>query len=427
MTETLKKISEFLWAMIKRLRHNWGLKLLSLVFAIILWSTVVFTTNPEAPRTADDLGITIMGLEELDDKGLALEHPTSYYLSQSVKVSMLLDRRELEYYDERNITVQLDLSRVHTPGEHEVKLKVFNSNGIGKVEKVSPQYITVHVDNKESRIIPVECITKGAVPTGYYKSELSLTPNAVQVSGPQKVVSQIEKAQVMLDLGGLTESVNRTREYTLVDENDTAVDKSALELSSESVTLQMDITPIKHFSIVGKSILLGSEKIKKGYYIEKVEVYPKSVAVTGPKELLDTMQISTGAIDVSNASEDIEKELTITVPQGLTLLTGDRVTVIVRISEVLKEVTFEQIPVQLMNIPQGLTVENFDLKADVTIKVPVNNADQISSSHVNLYVDLSDLQAGEHTLHVNAEISDAFDVNSITSSIDQTNVTLVKR
>lgn len=52
------------------LRHNAGLKILSVVFAILLWCYVVSQTNPIRSITYNDIQINITGMGELTSQRL---------------------------------------------------------------------------------------------------------------------------------------------------------------------------------------------------------------------------------------------------------------------------------------------------------------------------------------------------------------------
>ena len=55
----MKKLNSFFSYIIKKSKHNWGLKLLSLFFAIILWNSAVVQADPVRPVTYDDIPITV--------------------------------------------------------------------------------------------------------------------------------------------------------------------------------------------------------------------------------------------------------------------------------------------------------------------------------------------------------------------------------
>ena len=57
---------------VRRLFHNTLLKVISLVFAIVLWSVVMSQTNPLRTKVVYDVPLDITGLDSLHSRGLSL-------------------------------------------------------------------------------------------------------------------------------------------------------------------------------------------------------------------------------------------------------------------------------------------------------------------------------------------------------------------
>ena len=91
----MKKIKQFFVYIINRTKHNWGLKLLSLFFAIMLWNSVITTTNPEVTRTAPNVPISVVGTSQLSEKNLALEN-SIYSFVKTASVTLDIKRNDLE-------------------------------------------------------------------------------------------------------------------------------------------------------------------------------------------------------------------------------------------------------------------------------------------------------------------------------------------
>lgn|GEM_PF-3964770 len=406
----MKKVAEVFSYIWKRLKNNLGLKLLSLFFAVLLWNSVITQTNPTIERQVDNIKITVLGKEELADNGLALLDDIAAYLTK-VKVNIRLYRSDLVYFNESDVQVNLDLSRIYDIGPQQVKLTAYSN--LGTIEKIIPESITLEVDKRSSRIIPVECKTISQVPDGYYAGRLTVSPSSIQISGPDSIIQQIEKAQLSLDLSEVKSQVAKASKFTLVDADGNAVNDSAVTMSADSALMSMDVTPKKTLIIDPNSAVTGIDRLPPGYMMSSIELFPASVEVTGPAELLNSLQsLSTEVIDIAGQSEDVETEIKIFVPQGVTLLSSDTVGALVRIDEILQEKVFEGMQVLYRNLPAGLKVQNFNFRTDLTIKAPMNRIGSISASHITLFIDLQGLTAGEHELPVAVEVSDEYGIVS---------------
>ncbi len=415
----MKKISSFFSYIIEKSKHNWGLKLLSLLFAVILWNSAVIRDNPEVTRTYDNIPITVVGDQQLKEKDLALVKSRSSFAT-TARVVISINRNDIGDFDETTIGLQLDLSRIPGVGTHEIKLISTSQS----VQKIYPESITVQVDESANRVIPVECEVVGTLPEGFHKGTLSVSPNSIQVSGAKSIVEKIEKAYLRLDLTDRKESVNLPKEYTFIDSNGSAIDASALDVSFDSIVLEMKITPKKDLLI--SPSLLGQDAIKEGYQISGVVVEPNTIEVTGDAELLEGLtSVQLEAIDITGQFENVfVQDLKILIPDGITLLGVESASVLVQIEEKMSEVVFDDVGIKLRNIPEGLSAVDFNNKVSITVIAPTTVIDNIAANHITLYVDMTGAEAGEIPLPILYEAPEEYRVKNVIISQSTATVTL---
>lgn len=415
----MKKLSSFFSFIIKKMKHNWALKLLSLFFAIILWNSAVVQADPVRPVTYKGIPITVVGIEQFSEKDLALVESISSYAT-TAEVSLSINRSQISEFDESSISVQLDLSRVPSVGTHEIRLISTSPN----VDKIIPESITVVVDERSDKIIPVECEVVGELPEGYHRSALSVSPNTIQVSGAKSIVEDIEKAYLRLDLTGRLESVSLSKEYTLIDSNGTALDASSLDVSLDSVVLDMDINPKKEVLI--SAHLLGEDKIADGYQVSDIVIEPVTIEITGDAELLEGLtSVKLEPIDITGQSENVlMPALKIVIPEGITLLGSEFASLLVEIEEKMSEASFELIDIELRNIPEGLVADEFVQQVNVKVIAPLTLIDNIVANHITLYVDMTGAEAGENMLPILYEAPEEYRVKNVEVSEETVTVVL---
>ena len=137
----------------KILSHNLGLKVLSLVMAVLLWNYVV-SSNTSITRTKTLTGLTgyISGQTNLSTYDLAmLDNPTEKLGNISVQIEV--PQAEYAYPSSDNVQVTLDLTSVRAAGTREVRLKA--STSYGRVVRIIPDTITLTFEALDSRQIPI--------------------------------------------------------------------------------------------------------------------------------------------------------------------------------------------------------------------------------------------------------------------------------
>ena len=190
---------------------------------------------------------------------------------------------------------------------------------------------------------------------------------------------------------------------------------------------EMNIQPRKEIQILWENCVSGTDKLPEGYQVEKVEIFPESVEVTGSDDLLEGLtSLPSEVIDIAGKDEDVYTTIKLLAPEGVTLLTADTISLIIRITEIMEKASFEAQNVELRNIPDGLSVEAFEEIRNVEMLVPYNTISTLTESHVKLYIDLSDLSAGEHELKIQCEVPVEFRADEIIIEDDTAIVIMVE-
>ncbi len=190
----------------------------------------------------------------------------------------------------------------------------------------------------------------------------------------------------------------------------------------------MSIYPRKQLMIIAENCITGMDKLPEGYQVEDIEIYPETVEITGTAERLEGLtSLPSEVIDIAGKSEDVYTTIQLLVPDGITLTSGtDTVSLIIRISEIIEKTVFEDLTVELRNIPAGLDVEDFEELRTVELLVPSNTAETLTASHVKPYIDLAELSAGEHELRIQCEVPEEFRATEIEVLNDTATVILVE-
>ena len=154
---------------------------------------------------------------------------------------------------------------------------------------------------------------------------------------------------------------------------------------------------------------------------------PQTVDIIGNKSVLDSIDsVALTPVSVSGTSEDIVRLLDYDLPRGVSLLSEGQAQVYISIKEITDVKTFDRVPVELMNIPKGMSASLDISSIDVSVIAGVNKLDQLFKQDITAYVDLDGLSAGKHTLTIMYTLPEGFDEQSVSSTTKQVVVTLSK-
>jgi YbbR domain-containing protein len=147
---------------------------------------------------------------------------------------------------------------------------------------------------------------------------------------------------------------------------------------------------------------------KSGYYVSNVSVDPPTVDITGSPEVLSGVDfVETFAIDVTNASSDISRNISLDVKSGEALEKGSPAQVNVKIKFSQSD-TSKEMPATIItkNLDPSLyaTTINPNL-VKVIVSGPAGTINNLKSSDIVLTLDFQDKKASQPGTY-------NFDINS---------------
>ena len=239
---------------------NLALKIVSLIFAMLLWGYVLMSENPQRTKTLTNVPISVEGGADLIARKLVLSGDKDYG-SVTVRVSTQLTSYSDLTADD--ITASINLSNITATGEHEVIITA--RSAIGTTVSVSPDHIKVNVDNLVSRSIPVEIDLEGELDEGYWAGDVIYSRNMIDIEGPLEYVSRIDSAKGVLNIDSATSSINKSVLLTLYDNEGNELDADLFYSKLPSVTARMEVLPMKTVPIDVESAIQGKDNIPKNY------------------------------------------------------------------------------------------------------------------------------------------------------------------
>lgn len=377
--------------------------LLSAGIALLLWLYVVTVVSPNSDNHYYNIPVNIQGEAVLQDRGLMI---TSGELPP-VSLHLEGNRSDLNKINSSNIAIGVDVSGIGEPGTYDLSLTAPNfltdvpNNAITVLSK-DPSTVTVQVDRRISKPVPVDIRYNGTLPENFMadKENRILDYENVTVTGPQTVIDKIAMARIEVDLDGRVESLSQKYQYTLCDANGEPVDAEAVVTDVEGVNLTLKIVRVKEVELIVSVLYGGGATVETA----KVTVEPGVILVSGSDALLEGLtQLELGTINLQEMSEEGTLILPIKLPEGITNETGvTEAKVHVTFPGLgLKELTVKNI--QAINVPEGLEVQMITQQLELLLRGPESIIESVTEENVTVVVDFSQEQAG--TASVKAQIT----------------------
>lgn len=403
----------------EKLTRNIGLKVLSLLLAVLLWIIIMNVDDPVIQQNFSDIPVTLTNENVLKSKDQVYE----IISGDTVTVKVKGKRSDIESIKKSDFQVIADLSQLSIVNAVHIDVSVPKLGD--KVEIINQDDFTLKVslEKRKTEQFRIDVVEKGKVADGYYIEEKKASPNMIQVSGAESVINKINQVIVDVDVSNADESFKVNAVPKVYDKNGTLMDSSKMTFNYDEVKVSVNLLKTKTVNLYID--LKGNPAV--GYEYVNFEYEPKQVIIAGKQSELDKVQYIKGEYNINNLKEDVEGEVDIQdfIKNNVVLIDDNKTAVIkIDIEKVKsKEISFNSSDIEFRSVPDGTKV---DINKNIIINVMVygkqDSLDAANSSTIQPYIDFSDTQLGTSFATIQFETSDS----NLTVSNSSISVTLSK-
>lgn len=286
------------------------LGLVSVFFAILLFLSAVSNSNNASSQKNNPVETFTQSITDVpidmkynSDKYFISDYSygSQVYLSSTNRVKLDSEVNG----DTRHFKIVADLTN-SKPGKVSVPLKVSNLP-IGLTAKVTPDRLTVTIGRKKTKSFPV---TGGVDPkqivSGYEVASITSTDKRVEVTSDESKIDLIDHV-----VAKLPDNVKLSSDY-----NDTVTLQA---VSADGTILASSINPAKtdlEVKIKKISKTVPVSVLMTGQMSDRVsEIQPRlsrqTVVISGPREVLDTINEVTAKVDITDVTKSTSKTVTL--------------------------------------------------------------------------------------------------------------------
>lgn len=405
----------------KKLFHNWGLKLASLVLAVLLWFLVAMAFNGPQQRTFRNIPVELINTElfEQENKVYEILDNTNY-----VNVSVVAPSNVLSQISESDITVTADVSRLTDISTIPIKVDVDSSNVISASS--SREVVRLNVEDKASKYVPLSYATEGEVADGYIVGTVSLDQTMIEIAGPVSAVNDVRSARVNVNVANASSSLSANMEIHLYNQDGDEITKESIRKQTNYVRVSVEVLATKSVPVY----VYYSGVPARGYLTTgEIDTDPGLVKVAGTAASLlgvSNITIPGEMIDISHAEEDVITNVDIRglLPDNVRLADSSfngNVTVTIHVEpESERRVEISADKLSIINVPDGLEAE-LTGNADsyfVIIKGLTGSLSELSESAIIGIVDveawmekqeISTLSPGSYYIPVDLQLAEGME------------------
>lgn len=369
------------------IKKNWKVKLLSLAIAIFLWSYIISTTNPTVNVRITNIPIIYENTEYLTNNDLMVSPKTK----KTVDITVSGQRSRIVNITPQHVRVTTDFQSLDE-GVHTVALKYSLPEGV--VLEDFEKDMTVTIDKVINKEMQVEVYSIGELDEGLVIQSTSINPEKISVKGSRSLIDQVDKLLVDLDLNNLNNNISVNRKIRAVDSK--GQDLAGITFGQDFVNLNVQVEMQKEVGIEAKIIGQVDDK----HRLSDAKLNKNTALIQGPADIVKGLsKIQTHEINISSLTESQ------TIPVKLDLLPNVRLAnpdFKYTIDLVLQEKADKrfEIPASKLHIenPNSKKVEIEEKTINVVLKDFSDELEKIEEGQIELKIDISELDSGEHVL-----------------------------
>ena len=378
-----------------KITKNWGLKLVSFLFAAVLWLIVTNINDPSSPYKESNIPVVLKNTDLITNNGQIYEVLDGTDMIDSVVI--WAPRSVVDKLNRSDIVAEADVRDLTSLNTISIKLSTNKYND--KLDSIngSIENVKLNIENKETRSFPIKANLTGEVGEGYMVGNVSTEQNLIRVSGPESLISQIARAQAEVDISGFTSNIGTDSDIRLYNEAGVEIKAESIEKSITKVRVNIEILEKKTVPISFKFSGIPAEDYRTTGEItssrNSVELAGKSETLRG----ISAIEIPEGVIDVSGAVETVETVIDLRdyLPAGVVLAEegfDGNISVSVQIEQQRRQTVSGMMEnIQFVGVPEGYeaVINEPEERYRVTLIGLASELAEIDVNTLEVYVDVA--------------------------------------
>lgn len=365
----------------------------ALILAVIVWISSVSSSDPnEVVSYTSPVPLTVLG----QNPDYLITQQSASDLTITLKAPRSVHNQITRNFNQ--ISARINLSGL-TSGTYDLVPEVDMANFRPvQVLEVSPAEISITLEQMATKNFDISLLQTGNLPISYEAGEAVLSSESVELLGPQSKVSEVNDVVASVDLSNTTTTITRVVELRPIDRRGNLVE--GVSLNPTSVTVEVPIRQLVGYrNVFIKIVTTGT--IAQGYHLTGLLVNPPNVTIyASDPALADEMPafLDTTPINLSGAYEDFSMNVELQLQDGIVVVGNQQVTVEVGIEAIQSSTQFVGVPVEIINLDIGLTVNISPDIVDLYISGPMNLLEELTADNIRVTLDLSNRSPGTYQL-----------------------------
>lgn len=387
-----------------KLTNNLGLKILSLLFAVLLWLVVVNVDDPVKTETYRGIRVTMLNENAITSMGKVYKIEDD---SDLISVTVSAKRSVHKKLSSADFIATADMEKDIQFGNL-VAINVSYTNRDVETENIRKSWNNVKVSIEDSATEEFNVVVKqkGTPGSGYMVGEMVPEQRVIAVTGPASIISRIKRIEAEVDVTGRSADDTVICNLTVLNSDGDSLDTTYLEYNGKANGMPVKLTMLKTKEVGLQFEVTGTPA--DGYSYTGMTFKPDTIEIAGSTanlQGLNTISIPGEAVNINGftQTQQIEVNLVPYLPENIRVVDEAKdglavVTVEIEAHE-KRDVTLPVSRIEITGVPRGYSVDFEDLEE---IAIPVTGLttalEELNTEDIVVILDVAPAsRAGSYT------------------------------
>lgn len=397
----------------EKLFKNLSLKILSAVFAFVLWTMIVNIYDPTTSYTFSNVTVQLINTENLTDKNY------SYEVVEGSKISVFVSGPQsvVTNIKASDIVATADLSNISAFADYvDIKVSVVKDGQTLTNVEVTPKTTAVklNIENRETKTLEIESVVSGQPADGYAMVNESFNPTSIKITGPSSVVEAVDKAAIEFDVTGATSDIYGTANIALFDGEGNRIEDDDIEYTQKEVDYLVKIFKTKSVPIEVKT----QGNPANDCVVSSIDLSANAVTVYGDESKLkglDKIVIPPDHVIVEglSANKTFKYNLTDLIDSSFGIIGNARVEITVNIQKKgAKNIILNTSDITVSGLSDTFSMSFDDKTYSIEVEGSQELVDKLDTSKIVATLNLKGVEAGKKNLSVDVKLPEGYSLKN---------------
>jgi YbbR domain-containing protein len=361
------------------------IKLICVLLSLGLWLYISIVENPLRTYELKNIPVELINEDALTNSKFGIVNRQQF----TVDLKLEGPSSEVVNVKKEDFKIVADMSAYALKsGENTIPVQIISYPENINIKNNGFLGIKINLEELIQKEFTIKSKVKATFKENIYEKEQTISPSKVTVKGGKSSIDKINEAILTGEEKDIDK--NSRKEYSIKFVDLLGNEVSNVEAGEKTAELSISVTNGKfvpiNLKIIGKAL--------PGFKMDGYELSKSNINILGDSQALDKIQaIDTEVVDMSSLEQDHEFDVKLKLPEGVSVENGENVikakVKISREEKVTKDLVCN---VQYANLSEGLLLDSSKPTVNVTLTGIQTDLDKITNENIKVILDLSNIK-----------------------------------